>query len=138
MKKILLILLAPLMLSGCGDENTTLIENYLNTTSYVKNDGWKVDDINKIDNGYYVDIKMNSQHEASYKLMYSLSRSSRDASENLESVHRGFLKDMCPRIKTEAGKAFWETIKIKYFMLNITVDGKLINFDNTVCGRHTV
>ena len=58
------------MLSGCADENSQLIENYLNTTSYVKNDAWKVDDINKIDNGYYVDIKMNSQYEASYKLMF--------------------------------------------------------------------
>ena len=138
MKRILLISIASLMLTGCADENSQLIENYLNTTSYVKNDAWKVDDINKIDNGYYVDIKMNSQNEASYKLMYSLSRSSREASENLESVHRGFLKEMCPRIKTKAGKAFWDKIKIDYFMLNITVDGKLINFDNTDCGRDTL
>jgi len=138
MKKILLISLASLMLSGCGDENSELIENYLNTTSYVKNDGWKVDDINKINNGYYVDIKMNSKYEASYKFMYALSRSSREGSENLEALHRRFLKDMCPRIKTKEGKAFWDKIKIDYFMLNITVDGKLINFDNTDCGRDTL
>ena len=138
MKKILLISLASLMLSGCGDENSELIENYLNTTSYVKNDGWKVDDINKINTGYYVDIKMNSKYEASYKFMYALSRSSREGSENLEALHRRFLKDMCPRIKTKEGKAFWDKIKIDYFMLNITVDGKLINFDNTDCGRDTL
>ena len=42
---------------------------------------------------------------------------------------------MCPTLQTEAGKVFWETTKINYFLLNIKVDGKLVSFDNTGCGR---
>jgi len=134
-KTVLLMALTSLILSGCGDENTASIEKYLKTTSYVKDDGWKVDDIDKIDNYYYVTIKMNKKYEASYKLMYSLSRSSREASSNLESLHNGFLAEMCPTLQTDAGKMFWETTKINYFLLNIAVDGKLVSFDNTGCSR---
>ncbi len=126
MKRQVIIFLAIILsLSGCGyDENSNLIKNYLHTTQYVKNDGWTVSKIEKIDddnNAYSVIVEMGVSDQQSFDLFYNLIKLSRESYyerlDNLESKYRDIIRRMCPDIKTANGKAFWNSNNINYFLL---------------------
>lgn len=133
-KTILLITLA-LILSGCGNQNISALEKYLEATSYVKNEGWKVDEVEKEGKDFYaVTLKMSKSYESSYKFMYALSSSDYERMAKVKSLHSGFLMDIC--LELTADNTFWDSLTIDSFYFFINVDNRLLNFDNdNICKR---
>lgn len=125
------------LLSACSGDKSA-VKSYLNTTSAVIKDDWKVVKVKAYDDFYYVTLTIGKD-EQTFDLFNNLMRytgkNTYDDQVLIESKYAGFVQRLCPNVNTVNGKKFWDSVSMKYLILNPIMKNTTDDFASVKCTR---